>query len=288
MIRWRRAATAPETAPEAAPGGAAGPATAPANPVRRWILAVLGLQVVLALLMMSGDLMRALPAALSPSTAPRLSDPVAPGDQTRQFRPDRIAPRPAAPGTRPLPPTDAMPSRLLAERAEWNGTPALLLTGQIAPGDADRLRRELDLVAPVTVILNSSGGSVGDALELGRWLRAAGADTALTPSDICLSACPYILAGGVQRSVAPGAWVGVHQHFFDRNLALPAFLAVEDIQRGQGMVMAYLIEMGVDPAMMQAALMTPPDEIYLLLPEELARFGLITDTDAPSGQPAAD
>ena len=91
----------------------------------------------------------------------------------------------------------------------------------------------------------------------------------MTASDICLSACPYILAGGVTRRVEDGAWVGIHQHYFDENTALPAFLAVSDIQRGQGEVMAYLIEMGIDPGLMQPALMTPPDEIYLLLPEEL-------------------
>lgn len=44
--------------------------------------------------------------------------------------------------------------------------------------------------------------------------------------------------------------------------------AVEDIQRGQGDVMVYLIGMGIDPALMRHALATPPDGIYLLLPEE--------------------
>ncbi|MEL6809414.1 MAG: hypothetical protein AAFO97_16700, partial [Pseudomonadota bacterium] len=55
----------------------------------------------------------------------------------------------------------------------------------------------------------------------------------------------------------------------------PAAFAVEDIQRGQGEVMTYLDEMGIDPLLMQHALSTPPDEIYVLLPEELERYGFI-------------
>ena len=76
--------------------------------------------------------------------------------------------------------------------------------------------------------------------------------------------------------------VGVHQHYFDQNVALPAIFAVEDIQRGQAEVMVYLIEMGIDPALMRHALATPPDEIYLLLPEELERYGIV-EPPAPAG-----
>ena len=247
--------------------------------ILRWVL---WLQVGFALILFSSDLARILPQLAWPSRAPQLTDPVAPGDQTRRFRPDRIAPRPAGPGTnRPVPASTEMPSRLLFEAADWNGAPSLTLTGQIAPGDAGRLADLLDTApAPATVFLNSPGGSVQDALAIGRTLRAIGAETRMSGSDICLSACPYILAAGTARTVDDGAWVGVHQHFFGENTALPAFLAVEDIQRGQGEVMAYLDEMGIDPLLMQPALLTPPDEIYLLLPEEMERYNLVTG-DAP-------
>lgn len=243
--------------------------------ILRWVL---WLQVGFALILFSSDFARILPQLAWPSRAPQLTDPVAPGDQTRRFRPDRIAPRPDGPGTdRPVPASTEMPSRLLFEAADWNGAPSLTLTGQIAPGDAGRLADFLATApAPETVFLNSPGGSVQDALAIGRSLRTIGAETRMSASDICLSACPYILAGGTARDVAPGAMVGVHQHFFGENVALPAFLAVEDIQRGQGEVMGYLIEMGIDPAIMEPALLTPPDEIYVLVPEELDRFGLIS------------
>ena len=42
----------------------------------------------------------------------------------------------------------------------------------------------------------------------------------------------------------------MHQHFYDTPGLLPAFLAVEQVQMGQGRTMEYLIEMGVDAALM--------------------------------------
>ncbi|WP_236938038.1 hypothetical protein [Frigidibacter mobilis] len=96
-------------------------------------------------------------------------------------------------------------------------------------------------------------------------------------SAVCLSACPYILAGGVSRSADPAAVVGVHQHYFGENTLLPAFLAVEDVQRGQGAVIEYLDEMGVDAMLMAPALKTPPDEIYILDAEDLRRYRLVTE-----------
>lgn len=43
--------------------------------------------------------------------------------------------------------------------------------------------------------------------------------------------------GGTKRRVEQDASIGVHQHYFGQNSVQPAFMAVEDIQRGQGFVM---------------------------------------------------
>ncbi|SMY07838.1 hypothetical protein [Flavimaricola marinus] len=246
------------------------------HPVKRWLTAILALQCGMALILFGTDLMRVLPTLISPSRAPALDAPTAPGDQTRRYAPRDLTQRTPRPGTRPIPATEDMPTRLAFDTGPFDGGQALTLTGSIAPGDAERFADWLSTqtTPPDTIFLNSPGGSVGDALAIGRLIRAMPASTRMTETDVCLSACPYILAGGTTRQVEDGAWVGVHQHFFGENVALPAFLAVEDIQRGQGEVMAYLIEMEIDPAIMQHALVTPPDEIYLLQPDELQAYKL--------------
>ncbi|NVK14192.1 MAG: hypothetical protein HWE35_08435 [Rhodobacteraceae bacterium] len=233
----------------------------------RWLL---GAQIGLALLLVLLDLGPALPRLLSPVSVPEMDQPTRPGDQTRHYRPDR----PANPG----PGIDRdMPRRMLAEETALDGRPALLLQGAISPGDGERIVAELRRAKPEIVLLDSSGGSVADALEIGRAVREGGADTRLAEAAVCLSACPYVFAGGIGRQVAGTARLGVHQHRFGESAILPAFLAVEDIQRGQARVLEHLDVMGIDLRIMGPAMATPADEIYILTAEELAEWNLVTD-----------
>lgn len=236
------------------------------------IRGILWLQVALALLLIAGDGLARLPALLSPSAAPPVSDPVRPGDQTRRYEPREVPDR--RPGL-PFAVPDAMPTRL--EFVADSGT--LRLTGEIAPGDGARFAEHLAGMAPPPerVAFLSPGGSVADALQIGRRIRAAGLDTVMEAGAVCFSACPYMLAGGVARQVHREAQVGVHQHYFGENVVLPAFIAVGDIQRGQAEVMGFLDEMGVSPLLMRHAMETPPDEIYVLLPGELETLALATE-----------
>jgi len=208
--------------------------------------------------------------------APGFDNPVRPGDQRRRYDPARLPATPGNPDQREVRTNTDFGPRL----AFRDDDGALRIEGEIAPGDAARLRDFLDgRDAPGIVVLNSPGGSVSDALDIGRQLREAGAVTRMKATDICLSACPYIFASGTERVAPDDAKLGVHQHYFGESTVLPAFMAVEDVQRGQGLVMAYLDEMGVDPLVMQHALTTPPDEIYVLIPEELDRYVLRTSSD---------
>tara|TARA_R110002110_G_scaffold132616_8_gene314389 strand:+ start:1696 stop:2445 length:750 start_codon:yes stop_codon:yes gene_type:complete len=247
--------------------------TARRNPVARVLMGVLIFQLGLGLLLFWGDLRDGLRMPGFGPRAPALTEPIRPGDQTRRYRPDRAP----APG-RPMPETP-LPDRLTLTAIEAGKT--ILLEGSISPGDARRITKQInDLPQPPEgVILNSPGGSVRDALDLGRMLRSTGLNTALRDGDICYSACPYLLAAGVSRNIPDDGSVGVHQHYFGESTLLPAFVAVEDIQRGQGEVMGYLDEMGIDPLVMRHALVTPPDEIYVLVPEELRAYGFIKSAE---------
>jgi hypothetical protein len=256
---------------------------APARPPGRWgaaglLKAMLAAQCALAVLVVIGDLpadvLQSLPGTAAPS--PALETPVTPGNQTRRYTPDdMVTDRPAFPGL----PAGPVPSRLEFTVITTAGRPGtVLLNGAIVDGDATRLTDWLAArpESPAAFTLNSPGGDVAEALEIGRILRRTGQPVLIGPEAYCLSACPYILAGGIEREVSRQAHVGVHQHYFGENTFLPAFLMVSDIQAGQGAVMAYLAEMGIDPLLMAKALVTPPDDIYILLPEELQTFRLAT------------
>ncbi|MEM8536564.1 MAG: hypothetical protein AAGF56_01750 [Pseudomonadota bacterium] len=205
-------------------------------------------------------------------TAPRLTEPVRPGDQRRVFRPDRDRP-----ATRPLRDPGQLPPRLVLSQVEGA---TYRLEGGIETGDAARILTLIDeaVPPPATLVLQSPGGAVTEALALGRGVRDRALRTQMLAGEYCYSACPYVLAGGVERAIDADAQVGVHQHYFGENTLLPASFAVEDIQAGQAEVMIYLDEMGIDPLVMQHALSTPPVEIYVLLPDQLRDYGFLTET----------
>lgn len=243
----------------------------------RW--ALLG-QVALAVLLLVSDGL----SGWRPSRAPAEalpSGPVAPGDQRRRFDPGETRPDFAPGPLRPeFPATEAMPNRLtfLTIETEAYG-PALLLRGPITEGDADRLEAHLAAAeaGPEIVALDSPGGLVREALRIGRTLRAAALDTLVAEGMVCASSCPYVLAGGVARIVAPDAAVGLHQHYYETPGYLPVFFAVQDIQNAQAETMRHLIDMGVDPGVMVHALATPPEQIYVLVEQELLDARLATE-----------
>lgn len=238
--------------------------------VQSAVKGVLILQLVLAGLLLIGEAGVSFTGSNGPR-APGFDAPVRPGDQTRRYTQDA----PSAPN-RPYEMPAGLPSRLSLEPVQGDET-ALALIGTISPGDAERIVAELGREVPELLYLNSPGGSVMDALILGRHLRDAGIDTQLAQGDICLSACPYIFAGGVERAVSDGGALGVHQHYFGENTFLPAFLAVEDVQRGQAEVMAHLDTMGLDVRLMQHALATGPDDIYIFVADELVAYEIVTN-----------
>jgi hypothetical protein len=239
----------------------------------------------MAVVLAGSDLIGALPGLLAPSRQPSLDQPVRPGDQTRRYRPADLPARDdGGPAQRiSVPDPGDMPARLRFERLEAGEA---LLTGRIAAGDAARFSDWLATAGDVGALrLHSPGGSVTDALAIGRAIREAGLDTVMEEGDICLSACPYVFVGGVAREAHPSAMIGVHQHYFGENTILPAFLAVEDVQRGQGAVLRHLVEMGIDPRLMQHSLETAPDDIYLLVDAELRDYGVLAD---PSADPPSE
>ena len=240
----------------------------PASTERRTLRWLFGGQIAIAVLLIAADVAGMLPALFSPaSDAPELTRPTQPGDQTRRYQPSN----PTRPGAGIDP---DMPSQLTLID---DGPNVVLLRGAISPGDGARVVAELRSRSPATVALDSPGGSVSDALEVGRNLRQIGVDTQLKDGAICLSACPYMFVGGVMRTVANDARLGVHQHSFGESTILPAFLATQDIQSGQAEVLAHLDAMGIDLRIMGPALATPANEIYILTPEELNTWDVVTE-----------
>jgi hypothetical protein len=91
------------------------------------------------------------------------------------------------------------------------------ISGRIAPED-EKIFAEAAIASKAdTVILDSPGGSVNSALEIGRLIRSRGMNTIVTRNNYCVSACGLVWVAGARRFLAPGARVGFHATFTTRN-----------------------------------------------------------------------
>jgi hypothetical protein len=175
------------------------------------------------------------------------------------------------------------------------------------PRDFDAFARGRDLRG-ATIVFDSKGGSVLGAIALGRAIRALGLTTtvgrikesgkrvSVLPRAECQSMCPFVMLGGVRRTVPPEARVLVHQIWLGdrRDDAAAANYSAEDlvlVQRDIGKLVQYTLEMGGGGELLEVALRIPPWEpMRALSRDELRRTRLDTSQDRLSqaeGGPAA-
>lgn len=128
-----------------------------------------------------------------------------------------------------------------------------------------------------TIVLNSPGGDLDAALELGRLFREHGVTTSVggtalrqLDADIaseyhwdsytdgsCEAACVYALIGGYRRYVAADVSLGVEQ--------------VDD---DNGLLEEYVVEMGVDAQLVALASTVDPTTLYYLGADEIIDLGI--------------
>jgi hypothetical protein len=154
-------------------------------------------------------------------------------------------------------------------------------------------------VRGATLVLDSPGGAVQAALELGRAIRGFDMTTTvgktivltsddgvpraeLSPDASCQSMCAFLLLGGARRYVPPEAHVLVHMIWLgDRaEHAQEASYTARElgiVQRDIGRIARYTVEMGGGIELLETALRVPPWEpLYALAPDEIHRLRLTT------------
>ncbi|MFG1462053.1 hypothetical protein V5F77_04055 [Xanthobacter sp. DSM 24535] len=166
----------------------------------------------------------------------------------------------------------------------------LSATGTIAAGTAALFAAEVEKRGSYvkTVVLRSPGGSVQDALAMGRLIRAKGFATEVPAGAYCASSCPLVFAGGVERNAGRKAAIGVHQVY---GATPPSGGAVPDgmaqAQRVSAECQRYLRDMGVDLEVWLRAMETPKEKLFYFTAEEMARLKLTTPASTPLANPAA-
>ena len=164
----------------------------------------------------------------------------------------------------------------------------LLATGTIMPGTAKAFADEIEKRGGYvkTVALHSPGGSLHDALTIGRLIRERKFSTEVADGRYCASACPLIFAGGVERKAGSKAAIGVHRAVTMSDDPLASRDGMGDGQRISAVAQKYLREMGVDLEVWIHAMETPNDRLYYFKSDELVTLKLATQ--AGDKRPVAD
>jgi hypothetical protein len=125
---------------------------------------------------------------------------------------------------------------------------------------------------PTIVHLHSRGGSILDAIAIGRLIRKEGWVT--YTEKYCNSACALIWMGGAKRFKAEGALIGFHR----------ARVSVEDKSAssfGDRAEADYLKGMGYNQQVIDFALRAPPSGMTYLTEADARKIGLTMTVAAP-------
>ena len=242
----------------------------PDDDVLRWLYRGLIAATIVVLALDYGDI-RKLAESNASLAAPSVDEPLdrpatEPLPQTKRA-PDRRAP--------PVRESAALKNAMTFELAA-NGR--LEAYGTITPGTAQRFADEVGRRGSYvkTVVLRSPGGSVQDALAMGRLIRDKGFTTEVESGRYCASSCPLVFAGGVERRAAAKAAIGVHQVSAARSAGLTGDDAMRSAQVISAECQKYLRAMGIDLGVWVHAMETPRDELYYFTPAELTELKLAT------------
>src|SRR5947209_5144758 len=166
----------------------------------------------------------------------------------------------------------------------------LIATGMIAPGSAEAFAAEVNARGEYikTVVLASPGGSVTDALEMGRQIRAKGFATEVEKDRICVSSCPLVFAGGAKRTAGANAIIGVHQVFAPDPAEAARHDTMSEAQRVSARCQRYLADMGVDLKMWVHAMETPKDRLFIFSANELRELNIVTPANVAANAEGGD
>jgi hypothetical protein len=211
------------------------------------------------------------PALELPSMAPSILAPLLPGGDKRLV---------------PLPQPDGAMARPMTFELVSGGK--LMATGTITPGISESFAAEVSRHGDYirTVVLNSPGGSVADALTMGRLIRERKFATEVEAGKYCASSCPLVFAGGVERRAGDKATIGVHQvAAIHSGVNGPPRDEMSVAQNISARCQRYLGDMGISLQAWVHAMETPHDKLFVFKPDELKALNIVTA--APASAPVA-
>ena len=144
----------------------------------------------------------------------------------------------------------------------------ITLTGLINPTDDEAFRQIAASTGKAVVILNSEGGSVQAALEIGRAIRLKGFATAVPKDTLCASACALTWLAGTPRFLSASSHVGFHASYVVSNGR------ASESGVGNALIGAYLNQIGLSGPAIIFVTSAPPEGMRWLTADTAADIGV--------------
>ena len=153
----------------------------------------------------------------------------------------------------------------------------------------NRVARALRRDVAFRVDVDSPGGRVFAAMEIGRRLRSAGASISVGEGAACVSSCVFLLMGAVERRVSDGAWVGIHRPSLRESGRASGDNGGQDAvvdAMAEG-IRLYAEQMNVPRGIVDEMMSIPSDRVKRLTRQELAEYGIFPADPGPRALPEA-
>jgi len=170
--------------------------------------------------------------------------------------------------------------------------PSIKLEGEIKKGDANKIESLITKINQACgdkrtqtmprVVLESKGGDVDEAMNIGRVIRKYGYSTKLMmvirkedETYGCFSSCVLAFASGVYKDSESGV-LGIHRPFFSTTISKDLTLDQIRMKREKlnETIRTYLNEMDVSTKLLDEMLSIPPEKIKILTKEEKSLYRL--------------
>ncbi|MDF3152048.1 hypothetical protein P3C58_08670 [Mesorhizobium sp. XAP10] len=162
------------------------------------------------------------------------------------------------------------------------GSPDLItITGVFEPNDDLQFNQVAATTGQAIVVLNSEGGAVLPALEIGRAIRLKGFSTAVASDTLCASACALTWLAGAPRLAGESANIGFHASYVVKDGT------ASETGVGNALIGAYLNQLGLSQDAIVFVTSAPPEGMAWLSGDKAGELGLQFATyQTQAGSPA--
>jgi len=152
-----------------------------------------------------------------------------------------------------------------------DGLDIIQIVGPIERDDDARFREVAAASGDAIVILNSEGGRILPALEIGLEAKARKFATAVPTDGLCASACALIWLAGIPRYAAETASIGFHAAYLVQDGKM------KEIGSANALVGAYLSQIGLSQEAIVFVTGAPPEGMEWLTHEKGGQVGIAFD-----------